>query len=170
MASGFLKSDLGKMLNYFFCKEGELPKYWNTKTIQNYMYFHHDKRIRENASKIDKYLFSLYKKPEVIKSLIDVSIPKHSRLPFIRYIKPLKEKAETYEFLIEEISKFCDWSDKEIEFYTPVLISELEKMDIKQLLIRFGADDKVWRKMKIKKDTFKAVKIEKKVKSLTDFC
>lgn len=158
---GFIDSPLGKMLNRFYTKEGELPKEWQPFLMNRFLSF--NPRLRNEAFKIDRYIYKLYFDKTFLKSLIDINIPKHSRMPFNKYIKKTKETEDKYDIILEAFQKKFHWTDKELKTNTKVLIMEVDK-NPKRILDYIGADLSVYKKFKIK-----VVPIKKKEKSLFEW-
>lgn len=158
---GFIDSPLGKMLNRFYTKEGELPKDWQPFIMNRFLSF--NPRLRDEAFKIDRYVYKLYNDKEFMKMLIDIAIPKHSRMPFNKYIKKTKDAEDKYDVILKSFQRKFHWTDRELRSNAPTLLKEIDK-DVKKVLDYIGADMSVYKKFKIK-----VVPVVKKEKSLFDF-
>lgn len=159
--SGFIDSPLGKMLNRFYTKEGNLPKDWQPFLMNRFLSF--NPRLRQESFTIDRYVYRLYFDKTFLKSLFDVTIPKHSKMPFTKYIKKPTDKDDKYEVILRSFQRKFHWTEKELRSNTPTLIKEIDK-DVKKVLDYIGADPSVYKKFKIK-----VTIVEKKEKSLFDF-
>jgi len=90
---------------------------------------------------IDKYTFHLNDE-EMLSLLSACLIPKQQKTPFVKFIKK-KEDTPQYDFILPQIQKYFEYSDREFEIIKPIIIKELEK-DYKKWFDFFGIDEKYY--------------------------
>lgn len=164
--TGFIDSPIGMMLNRFYTKQGNLPSNWQPFLMNRFLSM--NPKMCKQSFDIDRFVFKFYDDKEFMELLIDCSIPKHSRMPFNKYIKKPAEKALVYKPIIDMLQKKYHWTDREVGIQTPLLLLQFSNKDkLREILDYMGADMSLYKKLKVKVEK---VKIPvKKTKSLFDF-
>ena len=77
------------------------------------------------------------------------NIPKLGRAPFNKYMKKLKIEEE-FAFLTDELKKFYNISQREIDIYMPILLKQFQdKKALKEYMLFVGSNKKYFKKLKI---------------------
>lgn len=97
------------------------------------------------AEKVQQYAFGDKK---IFDQLVSAIIPKQ-RTPFIKYLKSQKEEEEEFDFFFEKYQKLHGYSKKEMKEYKPIILDMLKK-DMKGTFMKYGIEEKYFKRYKIK--------------------
>lgn len=159
----FMDSPYGKILNRFYTKNGELPDSWQPFLMVKNMSMSHNPAIKKAAQKINEYTFTFYNEKWLMEALIDVSIPKMDRMPFVKLTKKTKKVTDKYLPILKMYQKRYSWTEKELTINTPIIIKELNNdTKIIEVLNFMGADKKLFKKFgfTVEKPKTKEVKMK----------
>jgi hypothetical protein len=80
-------------------------------------------------------------------------IPKHSKAPFVKYIKQ-KESDGKYDFILKKIRKVLEASDNDWKYYEDTFIKAIEK-DMVYWFTIFGIEKARWKEFHLNFDLMK---------------
>lgn len=135
-------------LRYIFTRTGELEKNWSPFMINRFLSFSFENEIKQVAINADKYVFALSK--HWIELIYSASITPRFKAPFIKYVKKPSKIKGNYEPIIELIQVYYNWTDKETIKNKDTIKTIIENNDLSKLLRYYNADEKIYRKYKVK--------------------
>lgn len=131
-------------LNHLYCKEGKWNDTMHPLVMNRVISFKH----KQLSSEFDLNIFTV--NTEITRGRMFLHIPKVDKIPFVKYIKKLKEKGEDLDFLFDKIKKYYKWSNREFEMNKDLLLSMFDNKDIlKDFFEFFGVESKYYKKYEI---------------------
>jgi len=100
------------------------------------------------CAKIDKYTFHINRK--LFFALAHSKIVKGSSIQWRKYIKPLVDEKNEFDFLFIFIKKYYNWSEKDLKDNKNILLEMFKDKEKLRYFFRFfGIDKKIYKKYDI---------------------
>lgn len=108
------------------------------------------KSTEKIAIKLNRHL--LYMPENMVKKMLIEIVPKHSKMPFFRYIKKAKTDPSPFDIIRNDIAKIFKTTGKDTDAVIDVLKVKYEKDkdSIIPILLVMGAEKKIYTKFKVK--------------------
>lgn len=108
--------------------------------------------LRKHTRWLDKYVFVL--SPKMYLSLAWSIIPKTEKVPFIKYIKQMKDENE-FDFILRKVRHHMKLSDNDFDSNKSRIIEAI-KNDMQNWFSFYGIEKKYWKKYHISFDGMKS--------------
>lgn len=149
-------------IEFIYIDNTEFPEGFNPIIMNRALSFNN--LYLDVASDVDINLFR--KNDKITAYQMKLKTENYLKIPFIPYIKELKEKIDEFNFLWVKIKKYYGISNSDVEFIKKILVKKFEdKTILREYFMFFGIERKYYKKYKLPLEEVK----KKEIKGLGDF-
>lgn len=134
-------------LKFFFTKSGDLDDDWQPFIVNRFLSM--SSKYAGVAFNANNYVY--YGHKEILKGFFLLFLPKLAQVPFIRYIKSKKEEVSEYKELFDQMKKYYQWSNRDLDDYSDYYLKIFRDKEKLDTLCRFFGVDLKGPKNPIKK-------------------